>query len=122
PITTIATVSIEVGTGAKNRATRPAWERMYEHGMALVQTTILRMGEARAVLEAALAAAPDARAKAMVTVQLGWVASKQGRIADVLGLVANTRALAAQASVPEPPALDAIVADVYVRQDRWADA
>lgn len=122
PITTIATSTIQVGRGAKNRATRPAWERMYEHGMGLVHAIILRQSEPRAVLEAALAAAPDARAKAMVTVQLGWVAAKQGRIADVLGLVARARALAAEAGVPEPPVLDAIVADVYVRQNRWSEA
>ena len=122
PITTIATAAIEVGDRATNRATRAPWERMYEHGMALVQTTILRQNEARAVLEAALAAAPDARAKAMVTVQLGWVAAKQGRIADVLGLMASARSLATAAGVPVPPALDAIVADVYVRQNRWAEA
>ncbi|MBA3461840.1 MAG: hypothetical protein H0T46_17905 [Deltaproteobacteria bacterium] len=122
PITVVAQTMIEVGRGAKRTAKRPAWERMYEHGMALVHTIILRQAEPKAVLEAALAAAPDARAKAMVTVQLGWVAAKQGRISDVLKLVAEARTLAKAAAAPEPPVLDAIVADVYVRQNRYAEA
>jgi len=87
-----------------------------------VPTTILRQAEPRAVLEAALAAAPDARAKAMVTVQLGWVAAKQGRIADVRALVASARALAREAGVPEPAALDAVLADAYARQNMYAEA
>jgi predicted Zn-dependent protease len=122
PITVIAETTIQVGNGSVRTAKRPAWERMYEHGMALVHTIILRQAEPKAVLEAALAAAPDARAKAMITVQLGWVASKQGRIADVLKLVAEARTLAVAAGAPEPPVLDAIVADVYVRQNKYAEA
>jgi tetratricopeptide (TPR) repeat protein len=122
PITLIAEAKIEVGRGAQTLEKRPAWERIYEHGMALLPATILRQDEPRAVLEAALAAALDPRAKAMVTVQLGWVAAKQGRIADVLALAASARTLAKQAGVAEPAALDAILADAYVRQNRYAEA
>jgi predicted Zn-dependent protease len=90
--------------------------------MALVQTILLRQAEPRAVLEAALAAAPDARARSMVSVQLGWVAAKQGRVDDAVRLVADVRALAKAAGFTEPPALDAVLADAYVRQNRWAEA
>ena len=47
--------------------------------MALTQTIVTRQDEARTVLTAALAAAPDDRARGMTEVQLGWVASKQGK-------------------------------------------
>ena len=122
PITLVAETSIEVGAGAKLSTRRPAWERIYEHGMALVQTILLRQAEPRAVLEAALAAAPDARARSMVAVQLGWVAAKQGRADDAVRLVAEVRALAKAEGFAEPPALDAVLADAYVRLDRWAEA
>ena len=127
PITLIAQTSIEVGDGAKVSPKRPAWERSYEHGMALVATVSERLEEARAVLEKALAEAPDARARAMVTIQLGWVASKQGRADDALALVKSTRELLAQtvapgAAVPNPPVLDAVATDALARVWRWDEA
>jgi tetratricopeptide (TPR) repeat protein len=127
PITLIAQTRIEVGAGAKVSTARPAWERMYEHGMALVATVTERLEEARAVLEAAQKAAPDAKARAMVTIQLGWVASKQGRADDALALVAETRTLLASTvkageKPPSPPVLDAVAADALARVWRWDEA
>jgi hypothetical protein len=121
PITLIAETSIELGQGAATSATRPAWERLYEHGMALVGTVTERLEEARAVLEASLSRAPadDKKARAMVLVQLGWVASKQGRADDALALVAEARALLPQ---PGPPVLEAIAADALARVWRWDEA
>lgn len=126
PITLIAEAKVQLGTGAAP-ASRPAWERMYEHGMALVGTVTERLDEAREVLEAALAAAPEPRARAMVTIQLGWVASKQGRTDDALALVASARALMAQTvppgkPAPSPPVLDAVAADALARVWRWEEA
>jgi len=127
PITLVAETRIEVGDGAKLSTARPAWERMYEHGMALVATVSERLEESRAVLEAALAKAPDAKARAMVTIQLGWVASKQGRVDDALALVAEARTLLASTAkpgqpAPSPPVLDAVAADALARVWRWDDA
>ena len=128
PITLIAQTAVQIGAGAAAASTkRPAWERMYEHGMALVGTVTERLEEARAVLEAALVAAPDPRARAMVTIQLGWVASKQGRADDALALVARSRALLAQTAEPgkpppSPPVLDAVAADALARVWRWEEA
>jgi tetratricopeptide (TPR) repeat protein len=127
PITLIAKTSVQVGKGAGISTARPKWERMYEHGMALVATVTERLEEARTVLEAALAAAPDAKSQAMVKVQLGWVASKQGRVEDALALVAQSRALLAKTvkpgdKVPNPPVLDAVAADALARVWRWEDA
>ncbi|HEY5933174.1 MAG TPA: tetratricopeptide repeat protein, partial [Kofleriaceae bacterium] len=126
-ITLIAETTIEVGEGATRSAARPAWERMYEHGMALVATISERLDEARTVLEAALAKAPDAKARAMITIQLGWVASKQGRADDALAHVAESRKLLAQTAepgkpAPSPPVLDAVAADALARVWRWQEA
>ncbi len=146
PITLIARTAVQIGAGAAAApAARPAWERMYEHGMALVGTVTERLEEARGVLEAALALAPDPKARAMVTIQLGWVASKQGRDGDALALVARSRALLAESSspshgpplaaspdrlghggprkpAPSPPVLDAVAADALARVWRWEEA
>jgi tetratricopeptide (TPR) repeat protein len=127
PVTLIAETRIEAGQGAKRSTTRPAWERMYEHGMALTATVTERLEESRAVLEAALAQAPDARARAMVTIQLGWVASKQGRVDDALALVTQARTLIASTGKPgqpppNPPVLDAVAADALARVWRWDEA
>jgi tetratricopeptide (TPR) repeat protein len=119
PITLIAETSIQLGEGSIVSTTRPAWERMYEHGMALVGTVSERLEEAKLVLERALAAAPEGKPRAMVLVQLGWVASKQGRVDDALALVAQARTLLAPA---QPAVLDAIVADALMRVWRWDDA
>lgn len=139
PITLIAETRVELGRGAQlgtaacpdasavspvapmARCTRPAWERMYEHGMALVATVSERLEEARSVLDAALAAAPagDKRARAMILVQLAQVASKQGRVEDALALVAEARPLLPS---PGPAVLDAVAADALSRVWRWEDA
>jgi tetratricopeptide (TPR) repeat protein len=124
PITLIAETRVQLGRGAiaaSAAGRRPPWERMYEHGMALVATVSERLDEARTVLDAALAAAPagDKRARAMVLVQLAQVASKQGRAADALALVAEARPLL---PTPGPAVLDAIAADALTRVWRFDDA
>ena len=95
------------------------WEREYVHGMALTAVVTERLEEARGVLEHALADAPAGKPKAMVIVQLAWVASKQGRNDDALALVAQARGMLAPAA---PPVLDAIEADALMRVWKWQDA
>jgi tetratricopeptide (TPR) repeat protein len=119
PITLIAETRTELGEGAKISTTRPVWEREYEHGMALTATISERLEESRTVLETALAHVPDGRARAMVLAQLGWVASKQGRVEDALAIVAEARALL---PAPGPAVLDAIAADALGRVWRWDEA
>ncbi|CAN5576756.1 hypothetical protein BH11MYX1_BH11MYX1_30700 [soil metagenome] len=119
PITLIAESSIQIGAGSAISSARPAWERVYEHGMALTATVSERLEEARAVLEHALALAPAGRPTAMILVQLGWVASKQGRVDDALALVAQARALL---PAPGPAVLDAVTADALMRVWRWDEA
>ncbi|MBX3160312.1 MAG: hypothetical protein KF773_30390 [Deltaproteobacteria bacterium] len=127
PITLIAQTKTEVGRGAAVATARPAWERTYEHGMALVGTVTERLEEARTVLEKALTLAPDARAKAMVNIQLGWVASKQGRTDDALALARLAREQIASTGepgkpAPNPPVIDAVIADALARVWRWDEA
>ncbi|MGE0396414.1 MAG: tetratricopeptide repeat protein [Kofleriaceae bacterium] len=121
PITLIAEAHAQLGEGAKLSNTRPAWDREYEHGMALVNTVTERLEEARHVLDTALANVPagDKKARAMVLVQLGWVASKQGRADDALALVDEARALLPS---PGPAVLDAIATDALARVWRWDEA
>lgn len=120
PVTLIAKISVQLGAGSAS-SSRPAWERMYEHGMALVGTVSERLDEARTVLETSLAKVPagDKRAKAMVLVQLGWVAAKQGRADDALALIAEARPLL---PAPGPPVLDAVAADALARVWRFDEA
>ena len=94
------------------------WQQQYEHGMALTSVIVTRQDEARRTLEAALAAAPDDRARAMTEVQLGWVDAKQGRAESALARVDRARKLLGSS----PPVLDALLADAYVRLNRYADA
>ncbi|HEX4456041.1 MAG TPA: tetratricopeptide repeat protein [Kofleriaceae bacterium] len=110
PITLVAEAHVVLGERAAD------WQRLYDHGMALAATIVTRLPEARAVLELAHERAPDPRARAMVAVQLGWVAARQGRIADVLAYAREAR------EQSDAPAIDAFVADAYVRANRWADA
>ncbi len=124
PITQIAATRIEVGRGAhRTPHERADWERIYEHGMALVASLVTELDESRTVLGVALARAPDARARAMVEAQLGRVAARQNRIADAVAHVARARReLASIGVTTSPPVFDAILADAYLRADRWSDA
>ena len=125
PITEIAATTTWLGTGAETKpaSTRPTWERSYEHGMALTQVVTERLEEARAVLDHALAQTPAGtagdRARAMIFVQLGSTAGKQGRADEALAFLAKARALL---PAPGPPALDAYAADALARVWRWTEA
>jgi len=122
PITLVASTRVELGAGARP-SKRSAWERDYEHGMALVSSIITQIDEAKAPLERALAAAPDARSKAMVETQLGWIAAKQGRKDDVAGHIARVRELLAlPAGKAGPAVLDAIAAEVNIKLTKYDDA
>lgn len=119
PITLITEETIELGAGAHRTSPRPAWEREYEHGMALTSVVTERLDEPRAVLEQALRDAPAGKPAAMVLVQLAIVADRQGRADDALALLAKARALLAPAA---PGVLDAVAADALMRVWRWDEA
>ncbi len=121
PITEIAETTVWLGAGSENHPTRPAWQRLYEHGMALVSVVTERLDEPNDILEAALALVPadDARGRAAVLTQLGAVAGRQGRTDDALALLAEARGLLGD---PYPPALDYLAADALARVWRWDEA
>jgi len=122
PVTLVAETRIEIGRNAKPLVTRPVWERSYELGMALAATIVTRLDEARAVLAATYPLAPDPRARAMVDVQIAVVAGKQGRVAEALARIREARDLLASINAPEPPALDAVIADAFIRHNQWQEA
>ncbi|MCE9574733.1 MAG: hypothetical protein K8W52_16410 [Deltaproteobacteria bacterium] len=123
PITELGEAVVVLGGGNVTASSaRPLWEREYELGMALVGQVQERLDEARLVLEAAQAITPAGpegeRPRAMIEVQLAWVAGKQGRTDDALALVERARA-----RLPKAPAvLDAIAADALARVWRWQEA
>jgi hypothetical protein len=116
PITEIASTTVTLG---RFDGPRPAWERRYEHGMALVATISERLDEARTVLQSALAEAPSGTPRAMVLVQLAQVASRQGRTDGALALVREARSLV---PAPGPAVLDTIEADALARVWRFREA
>ncbi|MEZ4367126.1 MAG: multiheme c-type cytochrome [Kofleriaceae bacterium] len=119
PITLVASTEL-VLDGEAPPSARAAWERIYEHGMALTAVVSERLEEAEVVLDAALAAAPAGPPRAMVLAQLGWVASRQGR-ADL----ALARVRAARAELPaeaRPAVLEAVAVDALSRVWRWREA
>lgn len=117
PVTEIAATTVTLGEPS-------SWERMYEHGMALVPVIGERLDEPRAVLEAALAAAPQddtgTWARAAIQAQLAIVAGKQGRTDDALALFDAARALLP--ADKQPPVLDYGAADALARVWRWEEA
>jgi hypothetical protein len=124
PITEIATTTVVVGGTSPVVAARPAWERSYEHGMALTAVIGERTDEARTVLERALTMVPDGadgqRPRAMIEVQLAIVASKQGRADDALALLDAAQARLGNA--PLPPVIPTVRADALARVWRWKEA
>ena len=128
PITQIAQTEIRLGVSSTIgvAATRPTWERGYEHGMALTAVVSERLEEARQVLDLARAATPvgeaGAKPRAMIDVQLAWVAAKQGRADDALALVAAVRSILQTNKWPEPPVLAFIATDALARVWRWQEA
>jgi predicted Zn-dependent protease len=63
----------------------------------------------------------------MINIQLGWVASKQGRTEDALALAKLAREQIASTAepgkpVPNPPVIDAVIADALSRVWRWEEA
>ncbi|MEZ4359686.1 MAG: multiheme c-type cytochrome [Kofleriaceae bacterium] len=146
PITLIAQASAQLGAGAAAGSPRPAWARLYEHGMGLTSVISERLEEPRQVLEAAYQRAralgcasealseaqggareaprqgpgdPACRAEAMILTQLAVVAGRQGRTDDALRLLARAQA---RLTAPYPAALDAVAADALGRVWRWREA
>jgi hypothetical protein len=123
PITEVASTQVKVGdTGPVSATSRAAWERMYEHGMALTAVIGERLDESKTVLEHALAAVPAGETKpaAMIKTQLAIVASKQGRADDAMALLDEVEELLGPG--PLPPVVPTVRADALARVWRWNEA
>jgi Cytochrome c554 and c-prime len=122
PLTVLAETSVAIGPGARSRATRPAWRRLYEHGMALLHARQEELDDARAPLEAALAevsraAGAGPRERAMVLLGLGQLEGRMGRTAAAVAWLDR-----AEREMPGHPAIAYARGAAFARVWRWREA
>lgn len=122
PITELADARVWIGAGSDARpptggATAPRWRRLFDHGLALLRDVQERLDDARPSLDAALAAAPDARSEAMVLAQRARLEGRQGRLDAALADLA-----AAEARVGLHPALHRLRGDAHAQVWQWERA
>jgi len=122
PITEIAEATVWLGAGADGReptggATERAWRRHFDHALALIGDVQERLDDARPVLEAALAAAPDDRARAQILAQRARLEGRQGRLDEALAELDRAEGL-----IGSHPAIDRLRGDAHAQVWRWPDA
>jgi nitrate/TMAO reductase-like tetraheme cytochrome c subunit/tetratricopeptide (TPR) repeat protein len=124
PVTDIAQTEVWIGQGWEARvdktAARPAWRRLFDHGLGLQGVLQERLDEARPSLERALAeveATGTDHEKAMVMGALAEVAARQGRLDESLLWVKRAEAFA-----PRHPALAHIRGKAHALVWRWPEA
>lgn len=122
PITELAEARVWIGAGGEARASSggasaPRWRRLFDHAMGLVANVQESLDEARPSLEAALEAAPDARARAMVLAQRARLEGRQGRLDAALAELDRAEAL-----IGAHPAIDRLRGDAYAQVWRWRAA
>jgi tetratricopeptide (TPR) repeat protein len=123
PVTEIAEAEVWLGQGweARQKAPgRPAWRRLYEHGLGLLGALQERLDEARPSLEKALAevtATGSDLEKAMVMSALADVAARQGRVDEAMQWADRAEPFA-----PGHPALAHIRGKALSLVWRWPEA
>ncbi len=124
PVTTIAEAEAWIGEGSQarkpERAPRPTWKRLYEHGLGMIRALQEKRDEARPSLEAALGmleGSPDPRPRAMVLGALGMLAGRQGRVEEALAWLDKAAPLA-----PDHPAIPYLRGDALATVWRWEKA
>jgi hypothetical protein len=123
PVTDIAEAEVWLGPGWEARqkgSQRPAWRRLFEHGLGLLGALQERLDEARPSLERALAevsASGTDFEKAMVMAALADVAARQGRVDEAQQWVARAEPFA-----PGHPALAHIRGKALSLVWRWPEA
>ncbi|MCG8424895.1 MAG: hypothetical protein MJE77_43980 [Proteobacteria bacterium] len=128
PITDIASTRVWIGQGQapgpQNRisGSRPAWQRLYEHGMAWLHAVQEHLDHARPSLARALelvasGSGDTRRGQAMVMVALARLAMRQGRTDQALDWLD-----AAQRLGVDHAAMDAIRGAALVRVWRWQES
>ena len=123
PTTELAEATVWLGEGSDARAptggaaSAPRWRRHFDHALGLISDVQERLDDARPVLDAALAAAPDDRARAQILAQRARLEGRQGRLEHALADVARAEAL-----VGPRPALARLRGDAYAQVWRWPEA
>jgi hypothetical protein len=107
PITELASAHAWIG-GAGGAASRPAWERLYEHALALSHDLQERLDDARLSVQAALealerAGEDEARVRARIELLGAEIAARQGRRAEAEELCDRV-----EARIGAHPAIDRV--------------
>ena len=120
PVTELVRVEALLGgrSGSAPRAEDPrAFQRAFDHGLAMLHEVGERLGEATPSLERALKAARTDRERAMALGALARLAEEQGRTDDALALATKAGAL-----LPAHPALARLRGETLAVSWRWGDA
>lgn len=126
PMVDIAESEVWIGAGSEGHAgtggaDRPAWRRLYEHGLGMTRAVQERLDEARPSLERALAdldkTGGNAKDRAMVLSALSYLAGHQGRTEEALGVLARIEPL-----VPGHPAIGHLRGEALSLVWRWSAA
>jgi len=122
PITDLSRSVAWIGPGALDRAAdavhpAPPWRRLFDHGLGLSRALQEYVGDARAPLERALAAATSDRERATALAALGRVASRQGLAGEALAWADR-----AEAASPGHPAIAHLRGEALAAVWRWSEA
>jgi tetratricopeptide (TPR) repeat protein len=123
PVAELARAEALLGIGAPASGERAladearAFQRAFDHGLAMLHEVGERQGEALPSLERALARAKNDRERAMATGALARLAAEQGRTGDAIALLDKADALA-----PAHPALARLRGETQAIPWRWGDA
>ena len=118
PAITIAQSLVGVGARSTRPAPiRPAWSRLYDHGLALLNDVSEHLEHARPSLTRALALAPDARKRAQVRLELARLEARLARPDRALALADEV-----QAAIGPHPAIDRVRGEAFERVWRFSEA
>lgn len=101
----------------RQRAGRPAWSRLYDHGLALLNDVSEHLEHARPSLSRALALAPDAHARAKVRLELARLEARLARPDRALALADEV-----EATIGPHPAIDRVRGEAFERVWRFSEA
>jgi Cytochrome c554 and c-prime len=124
PVTEIARSEVRIGEGSprvpRPGDARPAWRRLFDHGLAEQHNVQERLEEGRPSLEAALAlvetSGTDAE-QAMVLGALAWLPAHEGRTKDAMEQIDRAERLA-----PGHAALTSLRGAALEQVWRWSEA
>ena len=121
PVIDVSESEVWIGAGWQTRSTegRPAWRRLYEHGLGLLHALQEDVDSARPSLERALELLPASasRERAMVLEAMARVAIREGRTDEAMARLDEAEAL-----VPDHPAIAHARGEALGNVWRWKEA